>query len=68
MPYLTWEELELSAYGAFRKTEAQHVQENYPHWVEQSANPDYERHLFDAYESSLVPNGMGATEPEWCGY
>lgn len=60
MYYLeTWEGWEMyhtlntSPYKAFRKTEAEHVQENYPAWVEQSANPEYERHLFDAYEAAM---------------
>ncbi len=31
------------AYMMFRMTEEEHVAKNYPHWTEESANPDYER-------------------------
>lgn len=44
---MTWEELEMSAYQAFRITEQEHVAKNYPEWVEESANPAYEKYIYD---------------------
>lgn len=50
-------------YLMFRMTEAEHVARNYPkHWVEASANPEYERHLMEAYDASLVTNGQSSPE------
>lgn len=45
-------------YMLFRMSEAEHVAKNYPDtdWVNQSANVEYERHLMDAYDASLVSN------------
>lgn len=42
----------------FRMTEAEHVAKNYSDtdWVNQSANPEYERHLMAAYDASLISN------------
>lgn len=50
------------AYMMFRMTEAEHVAKNYPtsdtQWVFQSANVEYEKHLMDAYDASLVTNSV----------
>lgn len=53
---VTWEELEMSAYQSFRKSDTE--------WVNESANPEYERHLMDAYDASLKENGQ--SEPTAC--
>lgn len=65
---VTWEELEMSAYQAFRMSEAEHVAKNYsapeendyPAWVYESANVDYEMHLYDQYKLTFNGNGHGA--------
>lgn len=52
---MTWEEFELMIiYSEFRTI--------MPEWVEASQNPEYERHLMDAYDRSLILNNP--SEPE----
>lgn len=69
MPFQTWEELELTAYGAFRKTEAEHVAETYGKPDTAWANvSDWERFHMDAYDAALVPNGTGAHDDAYGWY
>ncbi len=51
---MTWEELEMSAYGAFRITEQEHAAKQQQtvrkDWVAESANPAYEAWLLSQYD------------------
>ncbi len=52
------------AYMMFRMSEAEHAHsykmscECDTAWIEQSANVEYERHLMEVYDSSLVSNSQ----------
>lgn len=60
----TWEELEMNAYFSYRMSEVEFVAKTYgsrgldkdTDWVNESANPEFERYLMDAYDASMVPN------------